>query len=348
MTARHRWTTAALLVSMSCWTLALIPHTARAGKIIGIDLGTTYSCVAVVKNGEVEIVPDELGARTTPSWVAFTDKGRLIGQAAKNQIDSNPENTVYDTKRIIGLNYKKVKNDLKFYSFNVVDKKGKPFIAVNYKNKKVKLAPEEVSAMVLTKMKEIAENYLGEEVSKAVITVPAYFNDAQRAATKAAGEIAGLEVARIVNEPTAAAMAYGLDKLDGTQSIVVYDLGGGTFDVSVLVVDHGVFEVLATNGDTHLGGEDVDKEIINWFVKQFKKQTKLKITKDHTRAIQKLRKAANEAKHTLSSQMSATVEVDSLFKVPSSVRPSIHPSRHLWISLWSSLTRTALAVLLFL
>ena len=212
--------------------------------VIGIDLGTTYSCVAVVEgDGSVVVIADAKGDRTTPSWVAFTDSGTLVGQEAKEQVDTNPENTIYDTKRLIGQSFKKVKGDLKHYSFKVVDSKRKPRIVAQNRGQEFKFAPEEISAMVLAHMKEIAEAYLGKTVERAVITVPAYFNDGQRAATKAAGQIAGLKVERIINEPTAASMAYGIDKLSQHRTIMVYDLGGGTFDVTALVVDGGVFEV---------------------------------------------------------------------------------------------------------
>lgn len=296
-----------------CWHINYTLADENKGEvIIGIDLGTTYSCVAYVRDGKIEVLPDEFGERTTPSWAAFTSKGSLIGQAAKNQVEDNAKNTVYDSKRLIGRSYKNIKKDLKFYSFDVANNRGKPFIEVDYKSKKQQFSPEEISAMVLSRMKEIAERNLGQKVTKAVITVPAYFNDGQRAATKAAGEIAQLDVVRIINEPTAASMAYGIDKLEGKRTIVVYDLGGGTFDVTILNVDNGVFEVLATNGDTHLGGEDLDRVLVNYFIKLFKKKHKIKIERSNKRARQKLRAALNEAKHVLSTKMQARVEIEDL------------------------------------
>jgi len=226
------------------------------GTVIGIDLGTTYSCVGVFKNGRVEIIANDQGNRITPSYVAFTAEGeRLIGDAAKNQLTTNPENTVFDAKRLIGRewNDKAVQHDIKYFPFKVVDKNTKPHVVLDTQEGEKVFAAEEVSAMVLTKMKETAEAYLGKKVTHAVVTVPAYFNDAQRQATKDAGAIAGLTVMRIINEPTAAAIAYGMDKKEGEKNVLVFDLGGGTFDVSLLTIDNGVFEVVSTNGDTHLG-----------------------------------------------------------------------------------------------
>lgn len=246
------------------------------GTVVGIDLGTTYSCVGVFKNGRVEIIANDQGNRITPSYVAFTPEGeRLIGDAAKNQLTSNPENTVFDAKRLIGRTWNdpSVQQDIKFLPFKVVEKKTKPYIQVDIGGGQTKtFAPEEISAMVLTKMKETAEAYLGKKVTHAVVTVPAYFNDAQRQATKDAGTIAGLNVMRIINEPTAAAIAYGLDKREGEKNILVFDLGGGTFDVSLLTIDNGVFEVVATNGDTHLGGEDFDQRVMEHFIKLYKRR----------------------------------------------------------------------------
>lgn len=253
------------------------------GPVIGIDLGTTYSCVGVYKNGRVEIIPNEFGNRITPSFVAFTDEERLIGEAAKNQAHINPERSVYVVKRLIGRKYsdKEVQKDKKHVSYDIVDKDGKPYIKTNVVGGQSKIiAPEEISAMILTKMKEIAENYLGREVKHAVITVPAYFNDSQRQATKDAGMISGLDVLRIINEPTAAAIAYGLDKKSGEKNILVFDLGGGTFDVSLLTIDNGVFEVVATSGDTHLGGEDFDQRLLDHFIKLFKKKQNKDIKND--------------------------------------------------------------------
>ncbi len=233
---------------------------------IGIDLGTTYSCVGVYQNGKVEIIANDQGERTTPSYVGFTDSERLIGLAAKNAATSNPTNTVYDAKRMIGREFSdpKLQEDMKHFSFKVVDKSGKPKIKVNYKGEDKEFTPEEISAMVLTKMKQTAEAYLGTKVVNAVVTVPAYFNDAQRQATKDAGVIAGLNILRIINEPTAAAIAYGLDKISEQQrNVLIFDFGGGTHDVSLLSLEDGVFEVKATAGDTHLGGEDIDNRIVN-------------------------------------------------------------------------------------
>eukprot|EP00128_Syssomonas_multiformis_P007410 Colp12_sorted_trinity150504_noHs@4964 len=268
------------------------------GTVIGIDLGTTYSCVGVFKNGRVEIIPNEMGNRITPSYVAWTEDGeRLIGDAAKNQLTSNPKNTVFDAKRLIGRmwNEKSVQNDKKYFPFELVEKNGKPHIKVDVGEEDKVFAPEEISAMVLVKMKEIAEAYLGKKVTHAVVTVPAYFNDAQRQATKDAGTIAGLTVMRIINEPTAAAIAYGLDKKEGEKNILVFDLGGGTFDVSLLTIDNGVFEVVATNGDTHLGGEDFDQRVMEHFMKLFKKKSG-KDVKTDIRAVQKLRREVEKAK----------------------------------------------------
>nr|XP_039269185.1 endoplasmic reticulum chaperone BiP-like isoform X1 [Styela clava] len=285
------------------------------GTVIGIDLGTTYSCVGVFKNGRVEIIANDQGNRITPSYVAFTEEDRLIGDAAKNQLTSNPENTVFDAKRLIGRSWdeKSVQSDIKFFPFKVVEKNKKPHIKVNTKTGEKTFASEEISAMVLGKMKEIAEAYLGKKVTHAVVTVPAYFNDAQRQATKDAGVISGLKVLRIINEPTAAAIAYGLDKREGEKNILVFDLGGGTFDVSLLTIDNGVFEVVATNGDTHLGGEDFDQRVMDYFLKLYKKKKGKDVRKDN-RAVQKLRREVEKAKRTLSTQHSATVEIESFYE----------------------------------
>lgn len=285
------------------------------GTVIGIDLGTTYSCVGVYKNKRVEIIANDQGNRITPSYVAFTDDGdRLIGDAAKNQLTSNPENTFFDIKRMIGRTWddKAVQHDIKFYPFKVINKSNKPHVQAKVKGSDKVFAPEEVSAMVLGKMKEVAEEYLGEKILNAVVTVPAYFNDAQRQATKDAGTIAGLNVMRIINEPTAAAIAYGLDKKEGEKNILVFDLGGGTFDVSVLTIDDGVFEVVSTNGDTHLGGEDFDQRVMDHFIKLYKKKKGKDIRKDH-RATQKLRREVEKAKRALSSQHQARIEIESLY-----------------------------------
>ncbi|KAL6844333.1 hypothetical protein ACP4OV_026006 [Aristida adscensionis] len=285
---------------------------------IGIDLGTTYSCVGVYRNGRVEIIANDQGNRITPSWVAFTDSERLIGDAAKNQAASNPHRTVYDAKRLIGRQFgdAEVQKDMKLLPYKIVDKNGKPHVEVEVKHGDVRvLSPEEISAMVLTKMKETAEAYLGAKVSDAVVTIPAYFNDAQRQATKDAGAIAGLNVLRIINEPTAAALAYGLDRKgdeEEEKKVLVFDLGGGTFDVSVLAIDGGVFEVLATNGDTHLGGEDFDQRVMEHFVRLIRRKHGRDIAGDR-RALGKLRRECERAKRALSNQHQVRVEVESLF-----------------------------------
>jgi len=283
------------------------------GTVIGIDLGTTYSCVGVYKDGRVQIIANDQGNRITPSYVAFTDTERLIGDAAKNQASSNPENTVFDVKRLIGRKFtdKEVQSDKKLFPFDLVNKNGKPFVSVEVKGETKVMAPEEISAMILIKMKETAEAYLGETVKNAVVTVPAYFNDAQRQATKDAGTIAGLNVMRIINEPTAAAIAYGLDKKSQEKNILVYDLGGGTFDVSILTIDEGVFEVLATNGDTHLGGEDFDQRIMAHFMKVIKKKHGIDLS-GNKRATAKLRREIEKAKRALSTVHQVKVEVESL------------------------------------
>ncbi|KAE8319817.1 heat shock protein 70 family [Aspergillus transmontanensis] len=282
------------------------------GTVIGIDLGTTYSCVGVMQNGKVEILVNDQGNRITPSYVAFTDEERLVGDAAKNQYAANPVRTIFDIKRLIGRKYddKDVTKDTKNFPFKVVNKDGKPVVKVDVNKTPKTFTPEEVSAMVLGKMKEIAEGYLGKSVTHAVVTVPAYFNDAQRQATKDAGTIAGLNVLRVVNEPTAAAIAYGLDKTGDERQVIVYDLGGGTFDVSLLSIDNGVFEVLATAGDTHLGGEDFDHRVMDYFVKQYNKKNNVDITKD-LKSMGKLKREVEKAKRTLSSQMSTRIEIES-------------------------------------
>jgi L1 cell adhesion molecule like protein len=281
---------------------------------IGIDLGTTYSCVGVWQNERVEIIANDQGNRTTPSYVAFTDNERFIGDAAKNQSSMNPKNTIFDAKRLIGRQFsdQSVQNDIKNWPFSVVDKGGKPFIQVQYKGDTKDFRPEEISAMILVKMKEIAESFLNKTVTKAVITTPAYFSDAQRQATKDAGHIAGLEVLRIINEPTAAAIAYGLDNVKNEeQTILVFDLGGGTFDVSLLTIDDGVFEVKATAGDTHLGGEDFDNRILQHFMAEFKRKHKKDLSTS-ARSLNRLRTACEKAKRTLSSSAQASIEIDSI------------------------------------
>ncbi|GKZ19563.1 ATPase with role in protein import into the ER [Aspergillus brasiliensis] len=281
------------------------------GTVIGIDLGTTYSCVGVMQNGKVEILVNDQGNRITPSYVAFTDEERLVGDAAKNQYAANPRRTIFDIKRLIGRKFddKDVQKDAKHFPYKVVNKDGKPHVKVDVNQSPKTLTPEEVSAMVLGKMKEIAEGYLGKKVTHAVVTVPAYFNDAQRQATKDAGTIAGLNVLRVVNEPTAAAIAYGLDKTGDERQVIVYDLGGGTFDVSLLSIDNGVFEVLATAGDTHLGGEDFDQRVMDHFVKLYNKKNNVDVTKD-LKAMGKLKREVEKAKRTLSSQMSTRIEIE--------------------------------------
>ncbi|CAL1297040.1 unnamed protein product [Larinioides sclopetarius] len=284
---------------------------------IGIDLGTTYSCVGVFQHGCVEIIANDQGNRTTPSYVAFTDTERLIGDAAKSQVAMNPENTIFDAKRLIGRKYDdpKIQQDLKHWPFKVISHGGKLKIRVEYKGEEKLFNPEEISAMVLTKMKETAEMYLGQKVTDAVITVPAYFNDSQRQATKDAGRITGLNVLRIINEPTAAALAYGLDKnLQGEKNVLIFDLGGGTFDVSILTIDEGsLFEVRSTAGDTHLGGEDFDNRMVNHFIEEFKRKHRKDI-RSNPRAVRRLRTACERAKRTLSSSSEASIEIDALFE----------------------------------
>ena len=311
---------ACALVACAVLACATVPQVAHAegeeslGTVIGIDLGTTYSCVGVYKNGRVEIIANEQGNRITPSYVAFTDSERLIGDAAKNQATTNPDRTIYDVKRLIGRNFKDktVQKDMKLVSYTIVDKDGKPYVSSTTSGgDKKTFSPEEISAMILGKMKETAEGFLGKKIKNAVVTVPAYFNDAQRQATKDAGTIAGLNVARIINEPTAAAIAYGLDKKGGEKNILVFDLGGGTFDVSILTIDNGVFEVLSTNGDTHLGGEDFDQRVMQYFIRLVKKKYDKDVSKD-SKALQKLRRECERAKRALSSQHQVRVEIESL------------------------------------
>ncbi|KZV86536.1 heat shock protein HSS1 [Exidia glandulosa HHB12029] len=287
-----------------------------SSKAIGIDLGTTYSCVGVWQNDRVEIIANDQGNRTTPSYVSFSDSERLIGDAAKNQTAMNPYNTVFDAKRLIGRRFDdaEVQADMKHFPFKIINKGGKPVIQVEYRGETKDFTPEEISAMVLVKMKETAESYLGHTVSNAVVTVPAYFNDSQRQATKDAGVIAGLNVLRIINEPTAAAIAYGLDKkVSGERNVLIFDLGGGTFDVSLLTIEEGIFEVKATAGDTHLGGEDFDNRLVNHFVQEFKRKYKKDLSVNQ-RALRRLRTACERAKRTLSSAAQTSIEIDSLFE----------------------------------
>lgn len=290
--------------------------TTSKAPVIGIDLGTTYSCVGVWQNDRVEIIASDTGSRTVPSWVSFTAEERLVGEPAKSVAANNTKNTVFDAKRLIGRSFSDpaVQKDMKHYPFTVLDDgKGRPQIEIEYKDEKKRFYPEEISAMVLQKMKAIAESYLGVTVTDAVVTVPAYFNDAQRQTTKDAGRIAGLNVLRIINEPTAAALAYGLDKAQsgGEKRVLIFDLGGGTFDVSILAIEDGVFEVKATAGDTHLGGEDFDTILVEWAAEEFKKKSKIDI-KDNQRALRRLRTSAEKAKRTLSTSTQSIIEVDSL------------------------------------
>jgi len=292
-------------------------HTAMSAPAVGIDLGTTYSCVGIWQNDRVEIIANDQGNRTTPSYVAFTDTERLIGDAAKNQCAMNPNNTIFDAKRLIGRKFTDpvVQSDMKHWPFKCVSGDGDiPRIQVQFKGEEKTFSAEEISSMVLTKMKETAEAFTGKSIKDVVVTVPAYFNDSQRQATKDAGAIAGLNVLRIINEPTAAAIAYGLDKKSsGEVNVLIFDLGGGTFDVSLLTIDDGIFEVKATAGDTHLGGEDFDNRLVNHFVQEFKRKHKKDLT-NNARAMRRLRTACERAKRNLSSSANASIEIDSLFE----------------------------------
>jgi heat shock 70kDa protein 1/2/6/8 len=283
---------------------------------IGIDLGTTYSCVGVWRDNRCEIIANDQGNRTTPSYVAFSNDERIIGDGAKNQAAMNPTNTIYDAKRLIGREFKDqiVQQEMKGFPFSVKDDgSGKPVIEVEYKDETKTFHPEEISAMVLTKMKETAEAYLGESVSEAVVTVPAYFNDGQRQATKDAGQIAGLNVLRIINEPTAAAIAYGLDNQSNEQNVLIFDMGGGTFDVSLLNIDDGIFEVRATAGNGHLGGEDFDNLLMQHFMAEFKRKHKVDMS-ENKRSVRRLKTACEKAKRTLSSSSTANLEIDSIYE----------------------------------
>ncbi|KAG8708533.1 ATPase with role in protein import into the ER [Ceratobasidium sp. 395] len=282
------------------------------GSVIGIDLGTTYSCVAIYQGGRVDIITNEQGNRITPSWVGFSESERLIGDTAKQAFHTNPSQTVFDVKRLIGRRYDdgQLQEDIRHWPFRVVSNHGRPAVEVFFQGSLKVFTPQEISAMILSKLKETAEAYLGHPVTHAVITVPAYFNDEQRQATKDAGQIAGLNVLRMINEPTAAAIAYGLDKKGMESSMIVYDLGGGTFDVSLLRVNDGVFEVLATAGDTHLGGEDFDNRVIDYFVARYQKETGTYISRNG-RAMSKLKREVEKAKRTLSSQLTTKLEIES-------------------------------------
>ena len=289
---------------------------ANKGFCAGMDLATTYCCVGLWQNDRVEILASESGARSIPSYVAFTDTDRLVGEAAKSQAAGNTANTIYDAKRLIGRKFSDplVQEDIKRYPFKVVgDASDRPQIVVQTKDGEKKFYPEEISAMLLQKMKQMVESYVGQEVKDAVITVPAYFNDAQRQATKDAGVIAGLNVLRIINEPTAAAIAYGLEKTKGEKNILIFDCGGGTHDISILTIDDGVFEVKSTAGNTHLGGEDFDNLICDWACDEFRKKTKLDI-KSNARAYRRLRNVAERAKRILSTSTQATLEVDGILE----------------------------------
>ncbi|KAK7112752.1 endoplasmic reticulum chaperone BiP-like [Littorina saxatilis] len=310
----HTTSVVLTLVSVFLLLAPLAIHCASEtdkGPVIGIDLGTTYSCVGIYSKGQVEIIPNDLGNRITPSYVAFTPEGRLVGDAAKNQLTSNPENTVFDAKRLMGRTWDDpaVQKDIKTYPFKVINVNNRPTVEVTVDGEIKRFTPEEISAMVLSKMKSVAEEYLGQNVTRAVVTVPAYFNDAQRRATEDAGKIAGLNVLRILNEPTAASLAYGLEQKGDERTVLVFDLGGGTFDVSVLTVDNGVFEVLSTAGDTHLGGEDFDQRLVEHLVKAVKQKTGRDV-RGNKHAMTRLRRAAEKAKRSLSSLHSTKVDME--------------------------------------
>merc|ERR1711865_977773 len=311
----------AVLAVFALVAVCLVPEVVEAkeddqkvGTVIGIDLGTTYSCVGVYKNGRVEIIPNDQGNRITPSYVAFDGEERFIGDSAKNQAALNPTNTVFDIKRLIGRRFTDdtVQKDMKLLPFDIVDKDTKPYVSVDVKGEMKSFSPEEISAMILGKMREIAEAFLGRSIANAVVTVPAYFNDAQRQATKDAGTISSLNVLRIINEPTAAAIAYCLDIKGGEKNILVFDLGGGTFDGSVLTIDNGVFEGISTNGDTHLGGEDFDQRVMEYFLKLIKRKHGKDVSND-ARVVAKLRRESERAKRALSNQHQVRVEIESLF-----------------------------------
>ena len=279
--------------------------------VVGIHLGTTDSSVAIYQNGKVDIIPNEAGSRITPSVVSFNEHKRLVGDAAKHQMTINPTNTIFAITHLMGLHYsdKEVQNEIKRLPYKVIEQDNRPYVEVQFKGETHTFAPEEISAMILQKMKTIAEDYIGKPVKNAVVTVPAYFNDAQRKATINAGSIAGINVVRILNEPTAASLAYGLNK-KGSKKILVFDLGGSTFDISILSVEDGLFEVLATGGDTHLGGEDFDERVINYLKQQYKKKTGKDCSKNH-KAIAKLKCEAEKAKHALSYLLQVRIEIES-------------------------------------
>merc|ERR1711906_91240 len=300
----HQRMRVVLFLAIAIAAVCLVPEVAEAkdeeqkvGTVIGIDLGTTYSCVGVYKNGRVEIIPNDQGNRITPSYVAFDGEERFIGDSAKNQAALNPTNTVFDIKRLIGRRFTDdtVQKDMKLLPFDIVDKDTKPYVSVDVKGEMKSFSPEEISAMILGKMREIAESFLGKSVKHAVVTVPAYFNDAQRQATKDSGTISSLNVMRIINEPTAAAIAYGLDKKGGEKNVLIFDLGGGTFDVSLLTIEDGIFEVKATAGDTHLGGEDFDNRMVDHFKQEFKRKNRKDLSKNE-RALRRLRTSCERAK----------------------------------------------------
>ena len=284
--------------------------------VVGIDLGTSYSCVGVFQHGKVEIIPNDHGNKATPSYVAFNETERLIGDSAKNQVAINPKNTIFNAQRLIGRKWDEgvVQADMELWPFEVINEGGRPKVKVEYRGETKTFFAEEISSMMLTKMKETAEAYLGKTVTNVVVTVPAYFNDSQRQATKDAATIAGLNVLRIYGAPTVAAIAYGLDrKIVAERNVLIFDLGGGTFDVSVLTIEDGIFEVKSTNGDTHLGGEDFDNRMVNFFVKEFKRQHKKDLSQNK-KSLCRLRTACERAKRTLSSQTQANIEIDALFE----------------------------------
>jgi len=312
----HKMSIKLLLVSLVILSIFNVNNQSNDSEfdkiVLGIDLGTTYSCVGVYRNNQVEIIPNELGNRITPSVVAFLDDDeRLIGEEAKNQMGINPKRTIYSIKRLIGRNYddEEVQNEIKLLTYDVVDKENKPYVEVEINVKKIYYSPEEISSMILYKMRIIAENYLGVEIKDAIITVPANFNNSQRQATKDAGKIAGLNVLKIINEPTAASLAYGINKKNNNINILVFDLGGGTFDISLLLLDSDVFEVIGTNGDTHLGGEDFDNNIINYITDKFFREKNIDLTSNKN-VMGRIKLEAEKAKRKLSSSYEVEIEID--------------------------------------